>query len=60
MKSSGRSVWKAWESIHLLFFSAGIAFAPQDGDTFMELYQKADFALYQVKRSGRDGYRIYK
>ena len=40
--------------------SAGIAFAPQDGDTFMELYQKADFALYQVKRSGRDGYRIYK
>lgn len=41
-------------------FSAGIAFAPQDGDTFMELYQKADFALYQVKRSGRDGYRIYK
>ena len=45
---------------HTFTFSAGIAFAPQDGDTFMELYQKADFALYQVKRSGRDGYRIYK
>ena len=45
---------------HTFTFSAGIAFAPQDGDTFMELYQKADLALYQVKRSGRDGYRIYK
>lgn len=40
--------------------SAGIAFAPQDGDTFMELYQKADFALYQTKRGGRNGYRIYE
>lgn len=59
MKSSGRSVWKAWGE-HTFTFSAGIAFAPQDGDTFMELYQKADLALYQVKRSGRDGYRIYK
>lgn len=40
--------------------SAGIAFAPQDGDTFMELYQKADLALYQTKRGGRNGYRIYE
>ena len=45
---------------HIFTLSAGIAFAPQDGDTFMELYQKADLALYQVKRSGRNGYRIYK
>lgn len=45
---------------HTFTFSAGIAFAPQDGDTFMELYQKADLALYQVKHSGRNGYRIYK
>lgn len=45
---------------HTFTLSAGIAFAPQDGDTFMELYQKADLALYQVKRSGRNGYRIYK
>lgn len=35
---------------HTFTLSAGIAFAPQDGDTFMELYQKADLALYQVKR----------
>ena len=45
---------------HTFTLSAGIAFAPQDGDTFMELYQKADLALYQVKRSGRNGYRVYK
>ncbi len=40
--------------------SMGIAFAPRDGDAFMELYQKADMALYQTKKSGRDGYRIYQ
>ena len=45
---------------HQFTLSAGIAFAPQDGDTFMELYQKADLALYQTKRGGRDGYRIYE
>ena len=45
---------------HQFTLSAGIAFAPQDGDTFMELYQKADLALYQTKRGGRNGYRIYE
>ena len=40
-------------------FSAGISFAPEDGTSFMELYRKADNALYQWKRAGRDGYHIY-
>ena len=40
-------------------FSAGISFAPEDGTSFMELYRKADNALYQCKRAGRDGYHIY-
>ena len=44
---------------HPFTLSAGIAFAPQDGDTFMELYQKADLALYRTKRGGRNGYRFY-
>ena len=42
-----------------LTFSAGISFAPEDGTSFMELYRKADNALYQSKRAGRDGYHIY-
>ena len=39
--------------------SAGVAFAPVDGTSFMELYCRADSALYQAKRAGRDGYRVY-
>ena len=42
-----------------LTFSAGISFAPEDGTSFMELYRKADNALYQCKRAGRDSYHIY-
>ncbi len=59
MKSSSEIHMNGMED-HTFTLSAGIAFAPQDGDNFMELYQKVDFALYQVKRSGRNGYRIYK
>lgn len=43
-----------------LTVSVGIAFAPQDGNDFMELYRRADNALYQTKRAGRDGYQIYE
>lgn len=43
-----------------LTISAGIAFAPQDGNNFMELYRRADNALYQTKRAGRDGYHVYE
>ena len=31
----------------------GIAFAPKDGTTFMELYRHANQALYQTKRTGK-------
>ena len=43
-----------------LSISAGIAFAPKDGCSFMDLYRKADNALYQTKRAGRDGYHVYE
>ena len=43
-----------------LSISIGIAFAPKDGTTFMELYRHADHALYQTKRNGKNNYRIYK
>lgn len=34
--------------------SIGIAFAPEHGSTFEQLYQKADEALYYVKRTGKN------
>ena len=37
--------------------SVGVAVAPEDGVTFDELYQKADQALYEVKRAGKNGYK---
>lgn len=39
--------------------SIGIALAYEDGITFEELYEKADIALYEVKRGQRNGYKIY-
>lgn len=43
-----------------LSISVGMAFAPSDGTTFMELYRHADHALYQTKRTGKNNYKIYK
>lgn len=38
--------------------SVGIALFPEHGKTYMNLYRSADQALYQTKRSGRDGFTI--
>lgn len=40
--------------------SVGIAFAPQHGNSFMDLYRNADHALYQTKRAGKNGYSLYQ
>lgn len=40
--------------------SVGIAYSPDHGTTFMELYRHADTALYQVERGGRDGFSVYE
>lgn len=40
--------------------SVGIAFAPQHGSSFMDLYRNADHALYQTKRAGKNGYSLYQ
>ncbi len=39
--------------------SLGIALFPTDGDTFDELYKKADIALYTSKRTGKSCFNFY-
>lgn len=39
--------------------SIGIAICPEHGNTFMELYKKADAALYQAKSLGKNRASIY-
>ena len=39
-------------------FSIGIALYPDDGDDYDTLLKKADKALYEAKRKGRDGYHF--
>lgn len=40
--------------------SVGIALSPADGTEFQTLYEKADKALYKVKKSGKNGYAMYE
>lgn len=37
--------------------SIGVAVLPQDGTDFDTLYKKVDAALYQQKKTGKNGYR---
>ena len=49
--------WKALEFVPSL--SLGYALYPKHGTTPSEIYRAADAALYEVKRSGRNGMRGY-
>ena len=40
--------------------SIGMAFYPQHGRNYMELYKFADMALYETKRKGKNGYMVYQ
>lgn len=40
--------------------SIGVAISPENGTTFESLYKRADIALYQTKKRGKDGYTIYQ
>lgn len=39
--------------------SIGAALSPEHGRTYVELFQRADQALYQAKNQGKDGVAIY-
>lgn len=39
--------------------SIGVSFYPEDGETYSELYQKADIALYSAKNHGKSCYSVY-
>ena len=39
--------------------SMGISRYPEDASSYEELYQKADQALYRVKRSGKNAFSVY-
>lgn len=39
--------------------SVGISMYPKDGTTYEELYKKADIALYDIKKTGKNGYKLY-
>jgi len=38
----------------------GISHFPKHGDSVNELIKKADMAMYEVKRSGKDGILVYQ
>lgn len=40
--------------------SIGVAVSPDAGTAFETLYQNADFALYQTKKRGKNGFTFYK
>ena len=40
--------------------SIGIAIVPDDGYTYIDLYNKADKALYFVKQNGKQGYHFFR
>jgi len=40
--------------------SLGIAIAPEHGDTYDDLLNRADKAMFRVKDHGRDGFEVYR
>ncbi|MBD5538990.1 MAG: GGDEF domain-containing protein [Desulfovibrio sp.] len=51
--TDGEAAWQVSASI-------GVAFAPEDGTHFLELYRSADAALYETKQKGKNGFTIHR
>lgn len=52
------SVRFTWQNLNVTC-SMGASIYPEDGQTFDELYQKADIALYKVKAHGKNNFELY-
>jgi len=59
IKQSLSQITKGGVDSYPISSSIGIAMYPKDGLTYADLYQKADVALYEAKRNGRDRYIIF-
>ena len=72
ISSRGYAIARAQHFVHEIFNSTiatnppvtiacslGVALAPDDGTTFEELYNKADTALYNAKRTGKNRFSLY-
>ena len=57
----GYPVWQTGSSMsgRRVTLSMGISCYPEDASSYEELYQKADQALYRVKRSGKNAFSVY-
>ena len=58
-----RSLARTFEkdgSVWHISASIGVSIAPRDGTDYDTLYQKADEALYETKKRGKNGVTIYR
>ncbi|MBB5337425.1 diguanylate cyclase domain-containing protein [Pectinatus brassicae] len=54
-----RREYKADKEKYQVSANIGIAVCPDSGNTFAELFEKADKAMYHVKSAGKNNYYIY-
>lgn len=54
-----RNVFRIGQQKLPISCSIGVALSPEHGTTYVELFRKADQALYRAKNLGKDGFAIY-
>ena len=59
LRQSIRRTYRVDDKEVTISASIGISSAPDDGTTFEELYRRSDIALYQIKDTGKDGFKRY-